>query len=117
MPESLPRKFSATRSPVRIARSGPRDDGDDGHALDGRAVLDEGLEPDVRVERAEHRLYRVHPADDPGLLQEELRGAERVRLHGRLGGDVAGADVLGERGVDDPLEGVGRYSHVSSLGS
>ena len=74
MPDSLPRKFSAVRSPVRIARSEPLDDGDDCRALDGRAVLDERVDAHLGIERAKHRLDRVDPADDARLLQEELRG-------------------------------------------
>ena len=92
-------------------------DRDDRPALDAGAVLEEGIDLHLGIERPEHRLDRVDPADDAGLLQEERRGPQRVRVDDRLGGDVAAADVFGEGVQDDPLDGGGRYSHVSSTGS
>ena len=79
MPESRPRKFSATRSPVRIARSEPVTRATTAGGSDDVAVARERLEADVRVERAERRLGDAEAADDAGLLDEELGRADGVR--------------------------------------
>ena len=115
--EASPRKLSATRSPVRTARSGPATLATAVGAVDARALLDEGLEVQVAIERAEDGLGDLEPADDAGLLHEELRGAARVRVDRRVGRDVARADVLGERRGGELRQGVDRYGHVSSTGS
>jgi hypothetical protein len=72
--------------------------------LDHRSLLDKGLEANVGIERVENRLGRCEPAHDTRLLHEELRAADRVLIHGRLGRDVALPHVLGERRSDHPLE-------------
>ena len=80
------------------------------HARDRRglgehlAVVDEALELDVGVERAEDGLGGVEPATTPGARVTRSRRARRRLVDGRVGRDVAAADVLGERRPDDALE-------------
>ena len=49
--------------------------------------------------------------------QAELGAAARVRRDDALGGAVAGADVLRERGADDAVDRLGGQLHRSILGS
>ena len=115
-PDSLPRKFSAVRSPVRIARSEPLTTATT-VVRSTRVPSSTSASTCISGSSARNTASsRVDPADDAGLLREELRGPRRVQLHGRLGRDVTFADVLGERVQDEPLDGGGRYSHVSSAG-
>ena len=88
-----------------------------GASCDLVPVARERLEPDLRIEGTERRLGGAEAAHDAGLLEQELARADRVLGHGRLGRDVAGADVLRERREHRPLERVRRYCHVSSAGS
>ncbi len=94
-----------------------RDAGDDGRRCHRISVARQRVEADVRIEHAEHRLGDTEPADDPGLLHEQRRRADRLGRNRRIGRDVTGADVLRERRMDDALERVGRYCHGSSAGS
>ena len=113
-PESRPRKFSAMRSPVRIARSGPATTGDHGQAPTGARLLDQGLEANVGIERPEHRLGRGEPATTPASMTRSSARADGVLLDRRLGRDVALAHVLGERGARRRAPGCRPvYSHVS----
>ena len=79
--------------------------GEDGgrveHAV---AVVGERLEFQAGVEGAEDRLRDMKPADDAGLLEQELCDAGLARPDERDGGHVAGAEILGERCVDDAGE-------------
>ena len=75
---------------------GPGHAGDGGAGVHGRPFVDERLEAELRIERAEHRLGDPEPADDAGLLHDEVRRARRVGVDGGLGGDVAVPHVLGE---------------------
>src|SRR5205814_8943780 len=55
----------------------PRDDGRD--VRHPRALLEQHLDVDARVERLEDGSHGRDAADDAWLLQEELRAAARVR--------------------------------------
>ena len=116
MPERRPSRFSAVRSPVRIARSEPRHAGDRGRALEHLALVDEPLELDPGIERPEDGLCRFEARHDARGASHELRRPHRVHIDGRIRGDVTAADVLRERRLDDALQRIGGYSHVSSSG-
>jgi hypothetical protein len=90
---------------------------DCGSALHERALLDPGFDPNLGVEGAEDSLDHGEAAHDAGLLEHELAASHRVLVDRGLGRDIALAHVLGERRVGNALEGIGGYSHVSSVGS
>ena len=72
-----------SRSPVRIARSEPAHARDDGARLhDRRRRSTSALEPDIRVERAEHGLGDASPQTTPGSFTSEL-GRARPRRRRR----------------------------------
>ena len=100
-----------------MARSGPVIRATLVAALDEVALLDERLDLDLRVQRAEDGVDHREPADDAGLPDHDLRASEQVGVDDRVRRHVALADVLGERRVGEPLERVGGYSHVSRAGS
>ncbi len=79
--------------------------GDGRCALEPLALLDERLDRDVPVEGAEDALGDGNAADDAGLLHEELAAAAGPGRDDAVGREVAVADVLGERCLDDAVEG------------
>jgi hypothetical protein len=55
------------------------------------------------IDATEDRLGRVQPRDHAGRLLDDPRPSRRAGRHERRGGDVAGADVLRQRPVDQLL--------------
>ena len=103
------------RSPVRIARAGPSSRASVGRGSSTRAPsATSDLDLDGRVERAGTRARGgLDAADDARLLEHELRpGSAWPPGTTRLGGQVAVADVLGER---EPRRRARSSSAVSSI--
>ena len=105
------------RSPVRIARAGPSSSATATGAVSIAVPSAQRRHGDRRVERPEDRGGDRDAADDARLLEQQLRAAALVGRHERLGGQVAGADVLAERRGDDRRDRLLAQLHVSSLGS
>ena len=59
----------------------------------------------VRVEPAQHRERLRQAADDARLADDHGRLAAQALGHDRVGGQIAVADVLGQRAVDQTLDG------------
>jgi hypothetical protein len=72
-----------------------------------RRLGPEALDRGRRVEPEEHLLGEGEPGDHPGRLLRDRRDAAGPRVDGGRHGDVAVADVLGERAVDQVLGGNG----------
>ena len=69
------------------------------------AVLDQPLDRDVGVERAEERLGDRQPRDDDRVAAVHHAGEPRVGRDHRGGGDVAPRpQILGERRGDEGVE-------------
>jgi hypothetical protein len=83
------------------------------------APLALGAEPlgrDVGVEPPEDSLGDAEPGDHPGRLLRDRRDAAGIGGDGDLRGHVAGADVLGERAVDQLVVQLGGiYGHCDRM--
>ena len=92
------------RSAASSAARRARDRGDlDRHRVAPPPLLEAPLEL-AGAGLAEDLRRGVEAEHDPGLLLHDPGPGPRGGGHGRLGGDVAGADVLGERPLDQPLQ-------------
>ena len=83
---------------------GPCYQGHGGRPIDDGAFSHERLEANIAIERAKDGLGDAEPADDAGLLDEELGRADGLGRDGGLGRDVAFPDVLRECRRHDPLQ-------------
>ena len=90
------RKFSAVRSAVSSA--GGAGDAQHRPALAPLPLRPQPLDGRVGIEPPEHRLGDVEPGDHPGRLLRDRGHPARLRGTVASDGDVAVADVLGERG-------------------
>ena len=116
MPESRPRKFSATLSPVRIARLRSTDDRDRGWTVEDFPSRTSGSNR-ISSSRARNVVSAVrNPQTTPGSLTRSSAVSDGLRRHGCVGRDVALTDVFGERREDDALERVRRYCHRLECG-
>ena len=86
-------------------------------ALDKGSLLDQRVQVEPVIERAEHGLRRTETTDDSVLSQDEHGRPKGLGVDGRLGRHIPLTDVFRECRVDGTFEEVGRYSHVSSVGS
>ena len=102
MPDSRCRKLSAVRSPTSSARRRPDDLGD---RLAGTAALAVALRATATctagLELAERLERDVEAGEHAVGLDEEDAAGPHDRRHGRVGRDVAAADVFLERAPDD----------------
>ena len=88
-PDRRPRKFSAVRSAVRIPAAGPS----------SRATTS-FAGSSFTSKRAKTAAATSRPGDHPGLPLLDVRRRPRIRRNQDARGQVAVADVLGERAVD-----------------
>ena len=105
IPESRCRKLSAVRSPTSSARADPRTTAISSPGRARIAVALVRLDADAGLELAERLERDVEPGQHAVGLDEEHAARLLRGRHGRVGGDVAVADVFVERAPHDvPIE-------------
>ena len=96
----------------RPGRAGDRSATSAGHVVAPLALGDAAVEA-LGARLRERLRRRVEAEEDPGLLLHDPRPRAGVGGDGRLGGDVAGAEVLGERAGDELAQRPRRRSRAS----
>ena len=105
MPDRCCSVLSADRSAASIARALPSSRISTVPAADAVAVVDQLLDPDVAVERAEEGGGDLQPGDDDRLAAVHLGGEARVGGDRRVRRDVAArAQILGQHAPDEFLQ-------------
>ena len=111
MPEEVERRALGCQQRRRRPNASATSAGTSSRHLPSTTSRSTSLDPALA-----HRLLdRIEAEGDPRLFLHDPRPGAGVRRHHRSGGDVAGADVLGQGAAHGLAQRLARIGHRASL--